>query len=225
MGAPYADTPLVCFDNDGTLFASHEVANPAIRRQFVRFVRAHGLDLPAPTDKEILGLTGTPGPVFYREILPPSLREHASEFRRLCLEEEVREVSARGRFFDGAESLLRDLRAAGRRLCLVSNGGTLYIDAVSRRLGYETLLDGVYHHGRDGLETKAGMIRAAMHDQGERRAVMIGDRASDLEAAREVGVPFIACRFGYASPGELEGVEESVDSLEELRPLLIGDHT
>ena len=52
---------LVCFDNDGTLFASHEVANPAIQRSFVAFCRERGFDLPAPSDERICALTGKPG--------------------------------------------------------------------------------------------------------------------------------------------------------------------
>jgi len=214
---------LVCFDNDGTLFASHEVANPAIQRSYVRFCRDHGLDLPAPADARICELTGKPGHEFYREILPEPLRSLGPEFRLMCLEEEAREVLARGRFFDGIAALLADLRAAGRKLALVTNAGEVYCGAVSRRMGYDRLLDGIYHYGKDGRTRKSEMIEAARRDFGAGAAVMVGDRASDLEGARGAGVPFVGCLFGYGSAEELSGAEVLVRSVGELRAVLLGD--
>lgn len=212
---------LVCFDNDGTLFRSEEVANPAIQREFVRFVRERGLDLPPPSDARILELTGSPGPVFYQAILPPELAELSGEFRARCIEEEVREVLARGRFFEGIEELLTELRAREVKLALVTNGGARYVGAVAERLDYARKLDGVYYFGKDGLGTKADMIRSAIRDLGAETTIMVGDRAADREAAAEVGIPFIGCAFGYGHPNELAGVERlAKDPLELARMLL-----
>ncbi|MEZ4653429.1 MAG: haloacid dehalogenase-like hydrolase [Candidatus Eisenbacteria bacterium] len=215
------EAELICFDNDGTLFRSEEVANPAIQRQFVRFVARHGLDLPPPDDAAILALTGSPGPVFYKEILPPALRHLSQEFRDACIDEEVREVRERGRFFDGAESMLLDLRARGRRIALVTNGGDRYIGAVAERLDYARHLDGIYHFGKDGLQTKAAMIHRAIADLGG-PAVMVGDRRSDREAAEETQVPFVGCSFGYAAPDELDGVPLLARSIDDVRRWLLG---
>jgi phosphoglycolate phosphatase len=212
---------LVCFDNDGTLFASHEVANPAIQRSYVAFCREHGLDLREPSDEAICALTGKPGHEFYREILPPPLKDLAPRFREVCLEEEAREVLARGRFFDGIDALLADLRAAGRKLALVTNAGEVYLGAVRRRMGYDALLDGIYHYGKGGLLRKEEMIRAAQRDLGETRAVMVGDRASDLEGARGAGVPFVGCLFGYGDAVELAAADAMAESVEQLRTILL----
>jgi HAD superfamily hydrolase (TIGR01549 family) len=213
--------PLVCFDNDGTLFASHEVANPAIQRRFVIFCREHGVDLPAPSDEEICRLTGQPGPEFYHAILPEPLRHLSARFREACLEEEAAEVLRRGRLYPGIRELLADLRAAGRLLVLVTNGGERYIGAVRERVGLDRLLDGVYHHGMRGWSRKAAMIRAAMEDLEAPDAVMVGDRASDLEAAREVGIPFVGCLYGYGTPEELEGADLIVSDPPALRTALL----
>jgi phosphoglycolate phosphatase-like HAD superfamily hydrolase len=202
-----AAASLVCFDNDGTLFASHEVANPAIQRCFVSYCREHGMDLPPPTDEDICRLTGKPGPEFYYEVLPEPLRGESARFRELCLEEEVREVLARGRLFDGIEPMLVALRAAGRRVVLVTNAGERYLGAVHQRVGYDRLLDGVYHFGKDGHTTKGEMIRSAMRDHERPDAVMVGDRDSDLRGARDAGVPFLGCLYGYGTREELAGAD------------------
>lgn len=207
-----AAASLVCFDNDGTLFASHEVANPAIQRCFVSFCRERGLDLPPPTDEEICRLTGKPGPEFYREVLPEPLQGESTRFRELCLDEEVKDVAERGRLYPGIEVLLVALRASGRRLVLVTNGGERYIGAVHRRVGYDRLLDGVYHFGKNGHATKGEMIRAAMREHDRGAAVMVGDRDSDLRGARAAGIPFLGCLYGYGTREELAGAD-----------LLVGD--
>lgn len=212
---------LYCFDNDGTLFRSDEVANPAIQAEFVTFTREAGLDLPPPSDARILELTGSPGPVFYRALLPPALADRSEEFRTRCVEREVEEVLARGRFYDGGRQLLEGLRQAGKKTALVSNGGHRYIGACARRLDYDHLLDGIYHFGKYELTKKSAMIERACRDLAASRAVMIGDRASDRDAARELGIPFVGCRFGYASPGELEGAVLTVTDLGELFPALL----
>lgn len=219
----FHDAELICFDNDGTLFRSEEVANPAIQRTFLRYVREHGLELDAPSDEEIQALTGQPGPIFYREILPASLRDRTEEFRALCIEEEVREIHARGRFYEGIEELLLELRSRGRKLALVTNGGARYIGAIAERLSYDRLLDGIYHYGKDGLARKSAMIQRAREEIGARNALMVGDRASDVEGAREAGVPCILCRYGFGAPEESLGADAVVDSVAELRLLLLGD--
>jgi phosphoglycolate phosphatase len=202
-----AAASLVCFDNDGTLFASHEVANPAIQRCFVSFCRERGVDLAPPTDEEICRLTGKPGPEFYHQVLPEPLQGESARFRELCLEEEVREVFERGRLFDGIEPMLLALRAAGRRVVLVTNAGERYLGAGYRRVGYDRLLDGVYHFGKNGHTTKGAMIGSAMRDHGRRDAVMVGDRDSDLRGARDAGVPFLGCLYGYGTREELAGAD------------------
>lgn len=213
---------LCCFDNDGTLFASHEVANPAIQRCYVRFCAGHGLRVEAPSDEAICRLTGQPGHTFYREILPEPLRDHSAGFREECLKEEVVEIGARGRLFPGIEEMLIDLRASGRRIALVTNAGPVYMEAVRRKVGYDRLLDGIYHFGRDGLNSKAAMIRAALGELGCGTALMVGDRSSDLEGAAGAGVPFVGCLYGYGEPAELDGADFLVRDVGMLRRLLTG---
>lgn len=213
---------LYCFDNDGTIFRSDEVANPAIKKEFVLFTREAGLELPEPSDARILELTGSPGPVFYRALLPPELADRAEEFRTRCIDREVEEVLARGRFFEGARELLEELAARGRKRALVSNGGHRYIGACAERLGYDQLFEGIYHFGKDGMESKAEMIRCARADLGAETVVMIGDRASDRDAAREAGIPFVGCSFGYGAADELDGAVGIAGSIDKLGQWFLG---
>jgi len=216
-----AAADLLIFDNDGTLFRSDLAANPAIQKCFREFMAEHSLDYPEPTDARICDLTGSPGPVFYRAILPPELKDHSEEFRARCVAAEVDEIGLSGRFFDGIEEMLIELRAAGKRMALASNGGAAYINACAERLDYARHLDGIYHFGKDGLTTKAEMINSARRRFDSRSTVMVGDRGSDLEGAEGAGVPFVGCCFGFAGADEIAHTPILVKSVAELRAVLL----
>jgi phosphoglycolate phosphatase len=207
---------ILIFDNDGTLMPSDEVANPAIQKAFATFCNEHGIDAPVPSNDRICELTGQPGDAFYRALLPGPWVHLAPELRRRSLDEEVIAVASAARLYPGIQEMLLTLRERGDKLAVATNGGARYIGAVAARLRYAEIFDRVYHHGFDGIMTKAGMVARAIQELGPAPAVMIGDRRSDREAADENGIPFIGCRYGYGAPGEIDGAARIVDSPEDL---------
>ncbi len=212
---------IIVFDNDGTLVPSHEVANPAIQAAFSVFCAGREITAPVPTDERIRELTGQPGDVFYRALLPAEHQELASALRSFCLDHEVEGMLHRARFYDGLGEMLVVLRSRGVRLVLASHGGERYIGAVARRLGYEAIFDRIYFHGRDGLVSKGDMARRALTELGESRGLFVGDRRADLEAAREVGMHFAGCLYGYGGRDELEGADLLFDDPADLADSLL----
>lgn len=212
---------IILFDNDGTLVPSHEVANPAIQEAFALFCREKGIDLVVPTDARIRDLTGQPGETFFRSLLPEEHAALAGDLRARCLDHEVAGMLARASFYDGLGEMLRELKRSGSRLAIVTNGGERYIGAVARRLCYDLLFDRVYFHGMEGLDDKGAMARRAVADLGGGRGVLVGDRRSDLVAARSAGLAFVGCLYGYGGPEELRGADILADSPQELARLLM----
>ena len=198
---------IIIFDNDGTLVPSHEVANPAIQTAFAIFCAERGIDASVPSDARIRELTGQPGDVFYRALLPETHQSLAPELRSFCLDHEVEGMLHHARFYEGIGEMLRELRARHVRLALASHGGERYIGAVAQRLEYEAIFDRIYFHGRDGAVTKGEMARRAARELEGSAGLFVGDRRADLEAAREVGMFFAGCLYGYGSPEELEGAD------------------
>lgn len=212
---------IIVFDNDGTLVPSHEVANPAIQSAFAAFCERKGISVPVPTDERIRELTGQPGEVFYRALLPAEYQEWAAELRSFCLDHEVEEMLRRARFYDGLGETLAVLHAREIRLALASHGGERYIGAVATRLAYASLFDRIYHHGYDGLTTKGEMARRALDELGPAPGLFVGDRLADLEAAREAGIPFVGCLYGYGGPAEMAGADVLAASPAELSQILL----
>lgn len=137
-------------------------------------------------------------------------------------------IARESRPFPGVEATLDALGAAGARLCVCTNKRTdlavglleaLEIagrfaviagpDAVSRRKPHP-------EHIRETVMRAGGDLR---------RAVMVGDSATDVGAARSAGVPCVVVDFGYTEipPAELGGdalIADFTDLPEAARRLL-----
>ena len=75
---------------------------------------------------------------------------------------------------------------------------------------------------------KSAIIRSIMEDyaiESPKELMVIGDRASDMAAARAAGCAFMGCLYGYGSRQELEGADYLVDTPEEILELLFGMST
>ena len=55
-----------------------------------------------------------------------------------------------------------------------------------------------------------------LEEQAETKAVVIGDRDSDLAAARAADGIFIGCRYGFGSDEELKGSDLFLNDIREL---------
>ena len=135
------------------------------------------------------------------------------------------EISAEGAgLYFGAVDLLRDLRAAGTRLALCTNKPADVTDIAIDALGIAAYFDCVVG-GRDDLPKKPApdMLLAALAGIGvaPAGAVMIGDSAADVGAARAAGVRVLVARSGYSkTPADQLGADAVYDRLADVPRLM-----
>src|SRR5262249_18299372 len=69
-----------------------------------------------------------------------------------------------------------------------------------------------------GVPEKAAVLRVyrARHAVDVSRFLMVGDRASDVEAARAVGCRFIGCDYGHGHADEIAGAGPVVSAFDQL---------
>ena len=129
--------------------------------------------------------------------------------------------------FPGVADLLRDLRAAGRRLAVASSKRTNLVRRGLDDNQIASLFDIVCAKGSDDESTKTDAIVRSMRELGAGPAdtVMVGDRFHDVEAAAACGVSCIGVLYGQtADRAELEdaGAVAVAQTVDELRALLLG---
>jgi len=187
-GAPFE---LVVFDVDGTLHDTFRWWGPVLRQGLSLFAAALDRPLELPDDDAAGLVVGLKDEGVWGAFLPPDLKDRWRELREIVVPLEVAEVHARDHLFAGTKELLAGLRGAGLRTALASNCRSRYLAAVAAGQGLLPLTDWQFCLDSPGIEDKTGMVRAALHAAGTQRAVMVGDREPDREAADALGLPFV----------------------------------
>lgn len=127
--------------------------------------------------------------------------------------------------YDGIPEQLNKLRTDGYLLAVATCKPEYQAIPVCRHFGIDTMVDGIYGASKDNSRiNKDQVIRYAFEHIGFNkndgdRAVMIGDRWTDVDGAIAVGLDAIGCAWGYAEDGELKqhGAYQIIQHVDELK--------
>ena len=196
---------VIFFDWDGTIADSMDLCIEEIRLAMRRMGLA---DVPeatlrlcnGPTDEESIAILG----------IDPA---RGAEYLRLREEAEYEILADTTRLFPGIKEALARC-GGGARLAVVSNGLQEYIRRSLSLLG----LEGVFERweGWRMGRTKAQALAELLAEMKPDRAIFVGDRIGDFNAAHACNVPALAAKFGYGNPAEwaqAEAVCETVEGL------------
>lgn len=187
-------------DLDGTLTDS----SPGITRCINHALTVLGRE-PA-TAEQLRGMIGRPLAAIFARVLASAdvelLDRAIAAYRARFTEIGILENSV----FPGIETALSNWRDAGHTLQVVTAKPTAVAHRVVTHFGLLRFFDAVHGldldgHGCDKADLVAAALRIVADDAG--RAVMIGDHADDVRAARMHGVRAVAVGWGYGSRDEL----------------------
>lgn len=183
---------LAIFDVDGTLHDTFRWWTKVFSRGIRSFGEEQGLDLPVPDQPTLESVVGNKDAGVWQPLLPDEHKGLWEALRAHVIPMEVAEISSGIDYlFPGVRELLVHLRANGVQCALASNCRAGYFQGVKEGQGLGTLVDSAWCLDSEGVETKTDMLRQAMAAAGTERAVMVGDRDADQNAALEAGLPFI----------------------------------
>ena len=206
---------VVC-DMDGTVLASRNFALTAIRNAFA-ILGSEYPDLPIPVDGTIVAQIGKPFHAFYKDLLPARFRDLEARLFELTQLGESRAIEGgQASLFPRVTETLVELRARGLNLALISNCSSNYLEKIE----YAFQLSQYFHRlacvGDRPGQSKTDLLRSALASLKSHRAVMVGDRVHDREAARECGCFFVGCSYGYGGTGELAEHDALIGDFSEL---------
>lgn len=130
--------------------------------------------------------------------------------------------------YEGIETLLAELMAAGKTLLVATSKPQVFAEKILAHFGldqYFTVICGAPLNAPRGYG-KADVIREALsaaHVTHLSAAVMVGDRHHDIDGARAVGIASVGVLYGYGDRKEHEkaGVDVIVESVAELQEILL----
>lgn len=208
----------ILFDLDGTITDSA----PGITNSILYARKKWGL--PCGPNEEYYKFIGPPMPQSYEEFWGFS-HEDAVRF----LEDYREYFSVKGLFensvYPGMIELFEALKAAGAKLYIATTKPTGFSEQIAERFGFGQYFELVSGSDLKNTNTKAAVIEFARKTCGidMTSAVMIGDRAHDVEGAHAHGIPCVGVTWGFGGRRELEsaGADAIVNSAGELMALLL----
>ncbi|MCB1324222.1 MAG: HAD hydrolase-like protein [Spirochaetales bacterium] len=216
----------ILWDVDGTIFSSEEIIHEIYREAFEAHRAAFGRPAHLPDLEAIINEIGKPVRVIF-ENLAPDLE--TTERERLSLTILHRLVLAigegRGHYYAGMVETLGELAKRGFRFYAASNGRYPYIEAILRKAGILGLFSDVVSVDGRLIHDKNQLVLDILkrHQIDRSRAALVGDRASDRDAALQAELPFVACAYGHGSAPEWQGAVCTVQSPEELLEVFSAD--
>lgn len=212
----------VVFDLDGTLIDSA----PEIAGALNAVLAAHGR--PAVAVERVIGMIGDGSAMLLRRGFeatggpPPDFDAALARFVDVYDAWPV----DRGQIYPGVPETLAGLRAAGLRVGLCTNKPERVTRSVLESLGLLDAFDAIA--GGDTLPVRKpdpAHLGWVVERLGADRAtaVMVGDNANDVAAARGYGVPVVAVAYGYPRmPIADLGADAVIDRMADLPGVLAG---
>ncbi len=214
------------FDLDGTLVDSRRAIVRAVAQGVHAVLQRRKIANQVPDEHAIMDAMGLPPAEYYRRILPPELAHLAKEVKESATAAEV-EVLAKGegKLYPGISDTLKELRARGVRLAIVSNAQEPYFRACLRYLGLSALVEHTECHEElpAGIEGgKPVLLRRALQALQVQAAkcVMVGDRREDITAGRELGCKTVGLSYGFAQGDELKDADHLFNEFRRLLELV-----
>ncbi len=183
---------LIIFDLDGTLFNSETSVLPAVQEAL------KNIGLPASKVDFILSLMGEETRNFCTKLLSSYGKEGMEkydDFLKALWVSEAKHIKINGELYDGIRDILEKLSVQGHILTICSNATTEYIDYVLETQGIGKYFDLI--KSAESMTDKGAGVKELMESVEHSKAVMVGDRTHDLEAARVNSIPFIGVLYGY----------------------------
>jgi phosphoglycolate phosphatase len=191
---------LVIFDLDGTLFCADDATVPAVQQCLEEF------GLPVPTEQEILSRIGPSLDKFLdwvRSLCPPDIAPAVAE---AVVKREHALLSRTGYLYPGMREALTQLRSSVCQMAVCTYAGQDYADEVMHSHDLAGFFDEV-RCWQSAEDTKYCMLHELLQQLDCRPAIMIGDRAVDIEAAHANGLRAIGVLYGYGSANELAAAD------------------
>lgn len=202
----------VIFDVDGTLNQTRLYAVPAYRRALRAF------DRDVFKDDEIVSRIGAPFKDDVKFFFGEKAAHVEADFTNMIRAFWFEEMEKCGRTFPGTKEMLDELKKKGYALAICSNASD---DELATVLSYlEIFHEFERIQGLTKANCKKDSLKTLLKEIAPAKAVMVGDRFYDYEAAQENGIPFVACCYGYAPEGELRECPHRISNIRELPELV-----
>lgn len=208
------------FDMDGTLFQTDKILEISLEETFEELRRKGLWEKETPIEK-YRQIMGVPLSVVWETLLPihsPEIRLMANEFFHDQLIQNIQ--SGSGELYPHVEELFTFLKNRNIPIYIASNGLPNYLEAIVQFYHLDNWVKEVFSIQHIQSKDKADLVRMILDKYKIQRGAIVGDRLSDIKAAKSNRLHAVGCRFDFAQEEELSHADFIIDDLIEIKEIL-----
>lgn len=206
----------VIFDMDGTLFQTDRILEKSLEEAFAH-LREQGEwqgAAPVAAYREIIGV---PLQVVWDTLLVEKSELVKQQTDGYFLERLIDNIqNGNGALYPNVMEVFNELHDQGYRLFIASNGLVRYLAAIVAYYGLDEWVVETFSIEQVDSLDKSELVRTILVQHGITSGAVVGDRLSDIRAAKDNGLFAVGCRFDFAREEEMNEADAVIDSLSEL---------
>ncbi|MEZ0481652.1 HAD family hydrolase [Planococcus sp. SSTMD024] len=210
----------IIFDMDGTLFQTGTILEQSLEEAFA-VLRERGDWQGAAPIEAYRNIMGVPLPAVWEALLPGKSDETKREMDAYFLERLIANITeGKGVLYPDVTTVFAKLSAEGYRIFIASNGLVRYLAAIVEHFGLDEWVTETFSIEQVDTPDKGELVRMIKEKYGVTEGAVVGDRLSDIRAAKANGLLAVGCRFDFAQEQELKEADLVIDGLMELTAVL-----
>ena len=216
---------LIAFDIDGTIFSSENIISEVYKESIEKFSELNRIHIEMPSHEEIMQQIGKPVKTIFKNLLPHLPENHRDKISDSVLQFLCERIEkGEGHFYPKVEETIRSLKEKNYAIAAASNGRRPYVETILKKSNVLSFFDDLAILNYKDLNTKGDILKYYKKKFGLRgeEILMVGDRASDRDAALDAETPFAFCSFGHATDGEIPDYSVKLETLFDIVDLLPG---
>ncbi|QKE72005.1 HAD hydrolase-like protein [Arthrobacter citreus] len=205
------------FDMDGTLFQTDKILELSLEDTFnhLRSLNLWNSVTPIEKYRQIMGV---PLPKVWEALLPEysiEVREQTDAFFQERLIDNI--INGNGALYPNVKEIFAYLKENNYSIYIASNGLTNYLSAIVKYYQLDNWVTETFSIQQIQSLNKSELVKTILKKFEIMDGAVIGDRLSDINAAKDNNLMAIGCRFDFSQEDELKQAELVIDDLIQLK--------
>ncbi|WP_312908947.1 HAD hydrolase-like protein [Tissierella praeacuta] len=210
----------IIFDMDGTLFQTNKVLEISLLETFncLESINEWNGEMPIEKYRKIMG---APLPKVWEILLPDhsqEVRKFTDSFFLKVLIENIK--NGKGALYPHVEDVFSYLRDNNWSIFIASNGLKEYLKTIVSFYQLDNWIFDFYSIEEIESLDKSNLVEFILRKYNIQKGAIVGDRISDINAAKDNGLVSIGCNFDFAREEELSKADYVIDDLIELKSII-----
>lgn len=209
------------FDMDGTLFQTDRILELALDDTFEHLRSMNKWRNATPIDK-YRKIMGVPLPEVWEILMPNHSKEERELTDAYFLERLLENIrNGNGALYPGVKELFSYLKENQCTIYIASNGLIDYLEAIVSYYRLDSWVTETFSIEQIDSLNKSDLVGSIVKKYGITTGAVVGDRISDINAAKDNGLLAIGCNFDFAREDELAQADKVIDGLMDLKKILV----